>query len=218
MPSPNPNLTVNYHLPSPKPSDPPDIPGDIKALADAVDAALLIPPTFPQIMLSKKVATPVTALQWFPLEFPDLDTPSGNTHPSFFGQKHGGVEIKKTGLYLSETQIKIANSGGHLASQAVCNLEAANDNGVTAEVLSQQTPISPQTLAMCTAHMSSVNLLAAGYVVRCRVWSYQTGVTHAQDGGDFPSYLRVTYLGPWPAGLPDPTPLLTVGQQASATP
>jgi len=218
MPSPNPNLTATFHLPSPKPSDPPDIPGDIKALADAVDAALLIPPTFPQIMLSKKVDTPITAYQYFPLQFPDLDGASSNTHPSFFGQKHGGVEIKKPGMYLSETQIRINNPGGNLAFQAMCNLELADGTGAPAEVLSQQTPLSPQTLGACTAYMSSINWVGVGYVVRCRVWSYQTGVTHAQHFWDHPSYLRVTYLGPVPTGLPDPTPLLTVGQQASATP
>jgi hypothetical protein len=214
MPSPNPNLTATFHLPSPKPSDPPDIPGDIKALADAVDAALLIPPTFPHIMLSKKVTTPVTAHQYFPLQFPDLAQASANTHPSFFGQKHGGVEIKKPGIYLSETQIKI----GNLASQAVCNLEVADGTGAPAGVLSQQTPISPQTLNLCTAYMSSVNFLAPGYVVRCRVWSYQTGVTHEREFWDYPSFLRVTYLGPVPTGLPDPTPPLTVGQPPSVTP
>ena len=38
MPSSNPDLTTNLQLPSPKPSDPPDVPGDIKALADKIDS------------------------------------------------------------------------------------------------------------------------------------------------------------------------------------
>lgn len=37
MPSSNPDLTTRFRLPTPKPSDPPDIPGDMKALADEVD-------------------------------------------------------------------------------------------------------------------------------------------------------------------------------------
>ena len=40
MPSSNPTLTTKFKLPSPKPADPPDIPGDIKALADKVDTLL----------------------------------------------------------------------------------------------------------------------------------------------------------------------------------
>ena len=42
MASANPGLTSKFSLPYPKPADPPDIPGDIQALADKVDA-LLIP-------------------------------------------------------------------------------------------------------------------------------------------------------------------------------
>ena len=40
MPSANPDLTPNLHLPSPVAADPPDVPGDIKALADRLDAIL----------------------------------------------------------------------------------------------------------------------------------------------------------------------------------
>jgi len=37
MPSSNPDRTPVLGLPSPKPADPPDVPGDIKALAEAID-------------------------------------------------------------------------------------------------------------------------------------------------------------------------------------
>lgn len=40
MASTNPDLTPNRQLPSPKPSDSPDVPGDIKALADKLDTDL----------------------------------------------------------------------------------------------------------------------------------------------------------------------------------
>ena len=46
MPSPNPDLTTPFDLPSPKPADPPDIPGDIKALAEAVNSLLAHRPAF----------------------------------------------------------------------------------------------------------------------------------------------------------------------------
>ena len=39
MPSSNPDLTAHMKLPSPKPADPPDVPGDVKALADAIEGA-----------------------------------------------------------------------------------------------------------------------------------------------------------------------------------
>jgi hypothetical protein len=37
MPSANPDLTAIHQLPTPTPPDPPDIPGDMKALADKID-------------------------------------------------------------------------------------------------------------------------------------------------------------------------------------
>ena len=40
MPSANPDLSSDLKLPSPLPADPPDIPGDLKALADAIDTAV----------------------------------------------------------------------------------------------------------------------------------------------------------------------------------
>ena len=40
MPSASPDLTTRYQLPSPKPADPPDVPGDVKALADRLDAVI----------------------------------------------------------------------------------------------------------------------------------------------------------------------------------
>ncbi len=41
MASPNPDHTPLLQLPSPTPPDPPDVPGDIKALAEAVESALV---------------------------------------------------------------------------------------------------------------------------------------------------------------------------------
>lgn len=40
MPSPNPDLTATLKLPSPTPPDPPDIPGDIKALTERLEELL----------------------------------------------------------------------------------------------------------------------------------------------------------------------------------
>lgn len=40
MPSQNPDLTPRFKLPSPVPADPPDIPGDIKALTTVLDSLL----------------------------------------------------------------------------------------------------------------------------------------------------------------------------------
>ena len=40
MASANPDLTTIFQIPSPTPPDPPDVPGDMKALADRVDAII----------------------------------------------------------------------------------------------------------------------------------------------------------------------------------
>ena len=41
MPSTQPDLTPVYHLPSPVPADPPDVPGDMKALTGRLEQVLL---------------------------------------------------------------------------------------------------------------------------------------------------------------------------------
>ena len=44
MPSANPDRTPRWALPSPVPSDPPDVPGDMKALADRLDQVIPVAP------------------------------------------------------------------------------------------------------------------------------------------------------------------------------
>ena len=86
MASPTPDRSAALNLPSPKPLDPPDVPGDVKALADAIDTAVQ----------GGTVGVPVSGLTWasIPVTFPKAfgGTPAVTATP-FADATIGGPQV-----------------------------------------------------------------------------------------------------------------------------
>jgi hypothetical protein len=178
MPSSNPDRTPKFALPSPKPSDPPDVPGDMAALTARLEQLL----TLASMTRYIDADTGAPKEQWVPVNMVKTDASQTSADAGVLAAAGGGISIVDEGVYAFQFTCQVG-----LGVNGVLRVVSGADSLSTAPIISQ--PYGSGTV-------TGIVRLPAGATIVGQIYIYAASSSNAVLGGRTFTFLRVFELSP----------------------
>ena len=178
MPSSNPDRTPKFALPSPKPSDPPDVPGDMAALTARLEQLLTL------ASMGRYLAADSGAPkeQWVPVNMDSTDAAHTSADAGVLAAAGGGISIVDEGVYAFQFTCQVG-----LGVNGVLRVVSGSDSLATAPIISQ--PYGSGTV-------TGIVRLPAGATLVGQLYMYAASTATTVLGGRTLTFLRVFELSP----------------------